>query len=123
MKIQCDCGGKYAFDASPEMVRNPVTFACPECGADLSARINDEVKRQFGNVSGPVALSVAPTVTAPAPTWTAPAIEMAPPPPSAAKPSPVAPPPAPPRISVNVPSVSPTPAAPAPEVRINSPAP
>ncbi|MFO1512069.1 MAG: hypothetical protein U1F83_04000 [Verrucomicrobiota bacterium] len=59
MKIQCDCGAKYAFDASPEMVRNPVTFACPECGMDLSGRINEEVRRQFGNITGPVALSVS----------------------------------------------------------------
>src|SRR5688572_24485649 len=107
MKIQCDCGGKYAFDASPEMVRNPVTFACPECGADLSARINEEVKRQFGNVTGPVALSVSPTATVPPPTWTAPAMEIAPPPPSATKagPSPATPP-APPRITVNAPGVT-----------------
>jgi len=55
MKIQCDCGGKYAFDATPEMARHPVTFACPECGADLSARIRDAVQQQFGTAAGPTA--------------------------------------------------------------------
>lgn len=80
MKIQCDCGGKYAFDATPDMVRHPVTFACPECGADLSARIHEAVQQQFGDASAPVALSVSPPSPGSTDPQTAPPTEIAPPP-------------------------------------------
>ena len=29
MKIQCACGAKYSFDATPEMLQNPVRLVCP----------------------------------------------------------------------------------------------
>ena len=48
MKLQCPCGAKYAFDLSPEMVQNPVTFVCPTCGLDSSDFVNDMVRREFG---------------------------------------------------------------------------
>ena len=47
MKIQCACGAKYAFDATPEMLRNPVRFVCPSCGQDSSDYVNELVRRQF----------------------------------------------------------------------------
>ncbi|MGC3956787.1 MAG: hypothetical protein QM813_02130 [Verrucomicrobiota bacterium] len=65
MKVICDCGAKYAFDATPEMVRNPLTFACPACGVDLSPRIQELVLQQFGPAIGPVGLSVSPTALTP----------------------------------------------------------
>ena len=47
MKIQCACGAKYAFDATPEMLQNPVRFVCPSCGLDLSDHVNELVRREF----------------------------------------------------------------------------
>ena len=48
MKVQCQCGTKYAFDVTPEMARDPVRFICPGCGLDLSAPINDLVRQELG---------------------------------------------------------------------------
>jgi hypothetical protein len=47
MKIQCACGAKYSFDATPEMLQNPVKFVCPNCGLDSSAFVNELVRREF----------------------------------------------------------------------------
>ena len=47
MKIQCACGAKYAFDATPEMLQNPVRFVCPSCGLDSSDFVNDLIRREF----------------------------------------------------------------------------
>ena len=40
MKLQCSCGAKYAFDATPEMLQHPVKFICPSCGLDSSEFVN-----------------------------------------------------------------------------------
>jgi hypothetical protein len=48
MKIQCACGAKYAFDATPEMLQNPVRLVCQGCGADLSASANELIRQEFG---------------------------------------------------------------------------
>jgi hypothetical protein len=47
MKIQCACGAKYSFDATPEMLQNPVRFVCPGCGLDSSDYVNELVQREF----------------------------------------------------------------------------
>ena len=47
MKIQCACGAKYAFDATPEMLQNPVRFVCPSCGLDSSEYVNELIRREF----------------------------------------------------------------------------
>ena len=47
MKIQCACGAKYAFDATPEMLQNPVKFVCPSCGLDSSDFVNELIRREF----------------------------------------------------------------------------
>ena len=47
MKIQCACGAKYAFDATPEMLQNPVRFVCPGCGLDSSDHVNELIRREF----------------------------------------------------------------------------
>jgi hypothetical protein len=82
MKVICDCGAKYAFDATPEMLRNPIQFACPTCGVDLSARINDLVREQFSASAAPaVSLAPAPEIAPPpgaAFVAPAPAVEAAP---------------------------------------------
>jgi hypothetical protein len=48
MKIQCACGAKYSFDATPEMLQNPVRLVCQSCGADLSASVNELIRQEFG---------------------------------------------------------------------------
>ena len=63
MKLQCPCGAKYAFDLSPEMVQNPVTFVCPTCGLDSSEFVNELVRREFGAP----APAYTPPVSAPPP--------------------------------------------------------
>lgn len=114
MKVICDCGAKYGFDATPEMVRNPLTFACPTCGVDLSPRILAMVQEQFG----------APHAGA---AGLAPDLEIAPPPPSASAPPdvPVTPPPpqhrpTAPRIKVNL---TPAPSAAPPSSEVVPPLP
>ena len=49
MKIQCACGAKYAFDATPEMLQNPVRFVCPSCGLDSSDFVNELVRRELAD--------------------------------------------------------------------------
>jgi PQQ-like domain len=54
MKIQCACGAKYEFDATPEMLQNPVKFVCPGCGLDSSDFVNELIRREFaGQISTP----------------------------------------------------------------------
>ena len=48
MKVQCSCGAKYAFDATPEMLKNPVKFVCPNCGQDSSDFVNGLIRQEFG---------------------------------------------------------------------------
>jgi hypothetical protein len=40
IKVQCDCGQKYAFDVEPIHGRMPAPVACPVCGADGTAKAN-----------------------------------------------------------------------------------
>ena len=54
MKIQCACGAKYAFDATPEMLQNPVRLVCQYCGADLSAPVNELIRREFAGQTSAV---------------------------------------------------------------------
>ncbi len=64
MKLQCSCGAKYAFDATPEMLQNPVKFICPNCGLDSSAFVNQLIRQEFAGQTPPPApppgLRVAP---------------------------------------------------------------
>lgn len=50
IKIQCQCGIKYALDISAENLKNPVRFVCSQCGTDNSAGLNQIVRQQFGAV-------------------------------------------------------------------------
>ena len=56
MKIQCACGAKYAFDATPEMLQNPVKFVCPGCGLDSSDFVNELIRREFAGQTSAVPL-------------------------------------------------------------------
>ena len=70
MKVQCQCGAKFAFDVTPEMARDPVRFICQGCGLDLSGPINDLIRQELGlaQTAAPVhAPQPAPAAVAPAP--------------------------------------------------------
>jgi hypothetical protein len=66
IKVECDCGQRYAFEVEPINKRMPAPVACPACGADGTAAAN-------AMIAGALALEPAP---APAP---APRISAAPP--------------------------------------------
>ena len=53
MKLQCSCGAKYVFEATPEMLQNPVKFICPSCGLDASDFVNDLIRQEFGATTPP----------------------------------------------------------------------
>lgn len=104
MKVICDCGAKYAFDATADNLRNPFAFSCPGCGLDLSARMNEMLREQF-----------APVATA-LPMGDAPALEIAPPPPGAIPVAPTTLPPSAPRLTLASSHSAPAaPETPAPE--------
>jgi hypothetical protein len=101
MKVQCNCGAKYAIDVTPEMARNPVHFVCPNCNLDLSGPINDLVRQELGvTAAAPVAQLLPVGESAPA----------APP----APPAHAAPAHAPMRVSYKAPSAPAAPSAPPP---------
>jgi len=67
MKVQCNCGAKYAFDFTPDMVANPIRLVCNQCGTDISAGVNQIIRQQFGTVAISPPPAPAPvTVAAPA---------------------------------------------------------
>ena len=53
MKIECSCGAKYEFEVRPEMQQRPVSFVCPNCGADASAFVDRLVRRELGQNCAP----------------------------------------------------------------------
>ena len=53
MKLQCACGAKYAFDATPEMLQKPVKFVCPSCGLDASDFVNQLIRQEFAGQTPP----------------------------------------------------------------------
>jgi len=72
MKIQCSCGAKYAFEVTPEQVRQPVKFICPACGYDGSDFVNQLIRQQFEPAAAGVTTAMAPPIeVAPAPAVTA----------------------------------------------------
>jgi hypothetical protein len=48
MKIQCSCGAKYVFEATPEMLEKPLRFVCSSCGLDASEYVNNLVRQELG---------------------------------------------------------------------------
>ncbi|HWX20873.1 MAG TPA: hypothetical protein VN578_13320 [Candidatus Binatia bacterium] len=47
IKIQCDCGQRYAFDIEPVNNRMPMPVACPVCGADGTPAANEIIARSL----------------------------------------------------------------------------
>jgi hypothetical protein len=47
VKIQCNCGQKYAFDVEPVGTFPPSTVACPACGADGTASANQFISQSL----------------------------------------------------------------------------
>jgi hypothetical protein len=45
IKIQCDCGQRYAFDVEPVDGRMPSAIVCPTCGADGTTAANESIAR------------------------------------------------------------------------------
>jgi hypothetical protein len=88
MKIQCSCGAKYAFEATPEMLQNPIRFVCQKCGVDSSDYVNGLIRQE---------LVARPPAAAPVPV--APSLRVVTPG-SAAPPAPVAPVAEAPRLKV-----------------------
>ena len=69
IKIECECGQRYAFDVEPVGGKMPSPVACPVCGADGTAAANETIARQFAPAATetpsvpPVRLTVAATAT------------------------------------------------------------
>src|SRR5438270_9653729 len=40
IKLQCDCGQRFAFEVEPINDRMPAPVECPACGADSTAAAN-----------------------------------------------------------------------------------
>ena len=73
MKVQCNCGAKYAIDVTPEMARDPVRLVCPACNLDLSGPVNDLIRQELGLAPTP-----QPTPVTPAKKSTAMRVNLAP---------------------------------------------
>src|SRR5687767_5207626 len=67
MKIQCQCGAKYAFEITSEMAARPITFVCSQCGVDSSALVNQIIRESLGTPGTapnvPVGVPVTPSPT------------------------------------------------------------
>lgn len=70
IKIQCECGQKYAFEIEPVNGQMPSTIACPTCGADGTSTANSIIAQHLTSSSPPVRVAVPsaqPAPTRPAP--------------------------------------------------------
>jgi len=87
MKILCNCGIKYGFDTSPEMVRRPVRFICQSCGADNSDLVNQMIREEYGATNSTATAAAPEPAVAPAPPPTPRPPSIAPSLPSPSRPS------------------------------------
>ena len=62
VKIQCDCGTRFAFDVEPVNGRMPVKINCPGCGEDRTGQANEVIRQQLVAAAAPVPPVVAPPV-------------------------------------------------------------
>jgi hypothetical protein len=70
IKIQCDCGQKYAFDVEPVNGRMPSPITCPACGVDGTVSANDTIARHMASVTPIVTgvpIRITPIALVPAP--------------------------------------------------------
>ena len=74
VKVECDCGQRYAFDVEPVHGRMPSAVACPVCGVDGTAKANAILARSAPVAPTPVRVAPAPVAiaAAPAPVFAAP---------------------------------------------------
>jgi hypothetical protein len=77
IKIQCDCGQRYAFEIEPVGGRMPTTVACPTCGADGTAAAN-AIIAQSAPAQPILVASIATPSPAPAPAPSTPPARQAP---------------------------------------------
>src|SRR5689334_11131331 len=84
VKVECDCGQRYAFDVEPVHGRMPAPVACPTCGADGTARANAilaqmpvAMSRAITPVAVPLAVAAPVAAASPAMALAAPAVRMA----------------------------------------------
>jgi hypothetical protein len=82
VKIECECGQRYAFDVEPVDARMPAAIACPTCGADGTPAANESITRHFATAA-PVTpvirmISPAPATIAPPPPAAAPVASLFP---------------------------------------------
>ncbi len=74
VKVQCECGTRFAFEVEPVNGRMPVRVKCPECGADGTDQANEDIRQKLGlaaaSVTRPpaVPVPVSPRVPQAAPT-------------------------------------------------------
>ena len=66
IKIQCDCGVRFAFDVEPADGAMPSTVTCPGCGIDATESANAEIRRQSAATQAPIVAIGAETVARPA---------------------------------------------------------
>jgi hypothetical protein len=73
VKVQCDCGQRYAFEVEPVNSRMPTPVTCPVCGADGTAAANEVIAQKLAQAPlahGALRVAAAPatsSVSAPAP--------------------------------------------------------
>jgi hypothetical protein len=53
VKVQCDCGQRYAFDVEPGTSSLNTAVACPACGADGTAAANQFIAQQAAQAPAP----------------------------------------------------------------------
>src|SRR5689334_11011567 len=98
IKVFCNCGAKFKFDAQPVRGRMTATVNCPVCGADATELANQAIAEKVANAPAPVAIAVTPLEAAPMATATSVSPIIPPPPgsPPSMRVAGFAPPPAPP---------------------------
>ena len=74
VKIECECGQRYAFDVEPVDGRMPGLIACPTCGADGTPAANDSITRHFATTAPATPMI---RMISPAPAHVAPAAQAA----------------------------------------------
>ncbi len=58
VKVQCECGTRFAFDVEPVNGRMPVRVKCPDCGADRTDFANEVIRQQLSTTAGPTVVPV-----------------------------------------------------------------
>src|SRR5437879_10152981 len=94
VKVQCDCGQRYAFDVEPVHGRVPAPVTCPACGTDGTSAANAVLAQILSaqaiaapaggarlSAPTPVAVSIAPSTPPASSIAQAPASRPAQPPP------------------------------------------